>query len=105
MRKKLPLWFRNRLTTVIKHNEYEDDWLTTDVCNEHDKWTPCDLILREYLNNNGGSSRGFLGITRSECKRCYDFIRENKKELIDRNYINREGWNNSGLTLWKNWNF
>lgn len=102
---KLPKWFENRLKTIMSHNSYGEDWLTTTICEEHKKWTPCDLIIREYLNNGGCSSRGFLGIAYSECYRCYDFIKANKEDLIAMDYINKDGWNNSGFLLWKDWNF
>ena len=102
---KLPKWFENRMKTIMSHNYYREDWVTTTICEENNKWTPCDLVIREYLNNGGGSSKGFLGITRSECYRCYDFIKTNKTELIAMDYINKDGWNNSGFPLWKDWNF
>ena len=102
---KLPKWFKNRMKTIMSHNKYGEDWITTTVCEEHGKWTPCDLVIREYLNNGGGSSQGFLGLTRSECIRCYDFIKGNKEDLIAMDYINKDGWNSSGFPLWKDWNF
>ena len=102
---KLAKWFINRLNTIKKHNRYESDWNTTEICNTHDKWTPCDLIAREYLNNNGGSAKGFLGISRAECIRCYDYMVKNRNALISMDYVNAEAWNNSGITLWKHYNF
>ena len=102
---KLPVWFRNRLKTVMAHNNYGTDWFDVNTCDEYFKWTPCSLILREYLNNGGGSSKGFLGISTSECIRCVNFIRENREELIKMNYINIDGWNNSGFMLWTNYKF
>lgn len=103
--KDLPKWFTNRLEKVIDHNNYKEDWLTVKVCEENGKWTPCDLIIREYLNNGGDSSKGFLGLTRSDCYKCYDFIKENKTTLIAKDYISKDGWNNFGIGLWSNWNF
>ena len=102
---KLPKWFENRLHTIMSCNDYDESWITVKVCDENGKWTPCDLVIREYLNNGGGSSKGFLGITRSECCRCYDFIKANKTELIAMDYINKDGWNNCGFPLWKEWSF
>lgn len=102
---KLPKWFVNRLTTIKKHNNYNENWDTSTICDSHGKWTPCDLIIREYLNNGGGSARGFLGISRAECIRCYDFIKENKATLIGMDYITCDGWNNCGYPLWHNYNF
>jgi hypothetical protein len=65
-RRKRPMTektFKSYLKKVMEHNDYTSDMTTVDVCNEKDKWTPCDLILREYYNNGGGSAKGFLGIT------------------------------------------
>lgn len=98
-------WFKNRLITIMQHNNYAPWWLTEEECTKHDKWTPCDLIAREYLNNGGGSSKGFLGITRADCIKCYDYMCENKEELIKLGYISGSAWNNSGVLLWNNYNF
>ena len=89
----------------MQHNNYEEDWLYVSTCEEHNKWTPVDLVIREYLNNGGGSAKGFLGIYPYECKKCYDYIRENKQEIIDLNMVNEDGWNNSGFPLWNDYNF
>lgn len=101
----LKRWFKNRLETIKKHNDFQDNEDTVEECENNGHWTPCDLILREVLNNGGGSARGFLGITRSECLKCYDYILENKQELIDMNMISKSAWNNSGFPLWDNYNF
>ena len=103
MENKLPRWFMNRLHTIMKHNDYSEDMLTVEKCNEHDMWTPTDLILRECYNNGGGSSQGFLGISRSECIRCYEFIKENQVLLQDMNYYNDTGISNWGFKLWTNY--
>lgn len=98
-------WFMNRLLTIMKHNNYTDDMLDVSHCNAHNKWTPCDLIAREYLNNGGASARGFLGISKTECIRSYNYMREIKEELLKKNYVNESAWNNSGIRLWKEYNF
>ena len=101
----LKKWFMNRLHTIMEHNDYEEDWLDVETCDANGKWTPCDLIAREYLNNGGGSAKGFLGITRSTCITCYDYMQEVKDELIQLNMISKEAWNNSGFPLWHDYNF
>ena len=103
MDKRLPKWFQNRLRTIMEHNGYTEDMLTVKVCTEKGYWTPTDLILREWYNNGGGSSQGFLGIPRSECKRCYYFIKDNQKALKEFDLYNEIGKNNFGFTLWTNW--
>lgn len=101
---KLPRWFINRLHTIMKHNDFSEDMITVAVCEPKDKWTPTDLILREYYNNGGGSAKGFLGISRSECIRCYEFIKENQKYLQELDYYSEKGFSNYGFRLWVNWN-
>ena len=101
----MKLWFKNRLKKIMEYNNYDETWLTCEECNKVDKWTPCDLIVREYLNNGGGSAKGFLGITPSECKKCYDYMREIKQELIENDMVNKSAWNNSGFLLWTNYDF
>lgn len=69
------------------------------------KWTPTDLVLREMLNNGGGSSKGFLGIMPKTCKKLYDYIVDNKQEFINLNWVNKDGYNNFGFPLWKDYDF
>ena len=100
---KLPRWFLNRLHTIMEYNHYSEEMITVQECDKHNKWTPTDLILREYYNNGGGSSKGFLGITRSECIKCYEFIKANQGLLREMDYYNESGTNNSGFPLWDNY--
>lgn len=102
--KDLPKWFVNRIIKVMEHNGYTSEMITVDVCNEKDKWTPCDLILREYYNNGGGSAKGFLGITRTSCIKCYNYIKEHQAQFKELGLYNEKGWNNFGFTLWTNYN-
>ena len=104
MTNKLPRWFMNRLHTVMEHNDYSEEMITVEECEKFNKWTPTDLILREYYNNGGGSSKGFLGITPSECIKCYKFIKENQEVLHELNYYSEKGFNNWGFQLWSNYN-
>lgn len=101
----LKRWFKNRLTTIMRHNGYTSSMITVEECEKKNKWTPCDLILREWLNNGGGSSKGFLGITRSECRKCFLYICDNKQELIDLDMISKDATNNAGFPLWYSWHF
>lgn len=99
----LARWFVNRLRTIMEHNDYGNDWLTAKICDNHGKWTPVDLILREYYNNGGGSAKGFLGISRAECYRCYDYVVNNQELLRKMDYYSAMGWNNFGIPLWDNY--
>lgn len=101
--KDLPRWFRNRMTTIMNHNDYTQDMITVKVCEEKDKWTPADLVLREYYNNGGGSAKGFLGLMPRECIKCYEFIKENQNTFKDLDLISQKGYNNYGCTLWTEW--
>ena len=98
-------WFMNRLATIMKHNGYKDNMLTVEECEKRGKWTPCDLIAREYLNNGGGSSKGFLGLSTSECIKCYHYMCEVKQEMIQLHMVSEKAWNSSGFPLWNNHNF
>ena len=98
-------WFKNTLKKIMVHNDYENDWTTVTACDKQGKWTPCDLIAREYLNNGGGSAKGFLGISTKQCIKCYTYMRDIKEELIANNLINKSGYNNWGFNLWNNYDF
>ena len=98
-------WFTNTLNRIMKYLDYKEDWTTSTVCDQNGKWTPCDLIAREYLNNGGGSAKGFLGISTNQCIKCYQYMGTIKQELIDNDLISIEAWNNSGFKLWTNYNF
>lgn len=97
--------FDRVLKQVMKHNKYEKEEITVDVCSAKEVWTPCDLILREYLNNGGGSAKGFLGIGTVQCRNAFDYICDNKQAFINANMISRDGWNNCGYPLWNNYGF
>ena len=106
--KRLALWFRNRIKTVMEHNDYPKDCLTVKDCStlgECGWWTPVDLIIREQLNNGGGSARGFLGLTPSECKKSYYYACEHKELLKELDLVNKSAVNNSGFPLWNNYDF
>ena len=97
-------WFEDTIKKVAKHNEHSKA-ITVEECDKLGSWTPCDLILREYLNNGGGSAKGFLGISTSQCIKAYNYAKTIKQELIDKNLINQNAKNNFGFTLWTDYNF
>lgn len=97
--------FLNLIHKVMEHNGYTQEMTTTTECLKKDKWTPVDLIIREYLNNGAGSSKGFLGVTPARCVAGYDFAVDHKEELIEMNMISKDGWNNFGFPLWKDYGF
>ena len=103
--KELPIWFRNRVKKVMEHNKFTADMISVKVCDRKQKWTPCDLIIREELNNGGGSAKGFLGLSTADCHKCYDFLVKNKEMVKKLDLVNEKGVNNWGFTLWSNWNY
>lgn len=101
----LEKWFLNGLKRIMKHNDYNDDILTVAKCTPQNRWTPCDLVLREELNNGSGSAWGFLGITPKTNQKYYNYIKQHKEEIIKADMVNEKAWNNSGFTLWNNYDF
>ena len=97
-------WFMNKLKKIMEHNDYEPNMITVEECDKEGKWTPVDLVMREYYNNGGGSAKGFLGIYPYECEQLAKYIVENQKELRAMNYYSKEGINNFGISLWDNYN-
>lgn len=97
--------FDNRIKKVMEHNGYSEEMRTVKACEEKGYWTPVDLIIREWLNNGGGSSKGFLGLTRAECRDCYNYAARHKDELIEENLVSESATNNFGLHLWSNYGY
>lgn len=97
--------FEKIIEKVKEYNDFDTNENTVEECTKNNHWTPCDLIIREYLNNGGGSAMGFLGISATQCKNAYYYICDNKNELISKDMINENGWNNFGFSLWSNYNF
>ena len=87
---------------VAEHNNYGDARMVEE-CDKLGKWTPVDLICREYLNNGGGSAKGFLGITTKQCCDLYEFIVTHKENFINCYLISKDAWNNFGCPLWKDY--
>jgi hypothetical protein len=67
---------------------------------ENDKdWTIADLFIRQFLNNG---SDGF-GLENVEY--VYGVLLKHKNLLIEEKMISKNGKNNSGFSLWENYNF
>ena len=97
--------FENTIKQVMIHNDYKSNWTTVNECDSVGKWTPYDLVIRDVLNNGGGSAKGFLGINKKRCLNAYEYICTHKVELIDKNRVNEVGINNWGILLWNHYNF
>ena len=98
-------WFEKTMQDVMAHNDYNETMTTVKECDKQNMWTPIDLIIREYLNNGGGSAKGFLGISPDRCIRAYQYACTIKPYLIENDLINKEGFNNHGFKLWSNYEF
>lgn len=98
-------WFKNRLKSIMNYLGYKEEELTVEGAAKYNHWTPTDLIIRETLNNGGDSAKKFLNMTKAQCLKCFDYIADNKPELISLNWINKDGCNNSGFPLWKDYRF
>ena len=67
---------------------------------ENDKeWTIADLFIRQALNN-GGSGFGLNSVNY-----IYDMLKDHKELLIREKMISKVGKNNSGFSLWTDYNF
>ena len=96
--------FERVMNKVMKHNDFAPNMTTVAECDKAGKWTPCDLVMREILNNGGWSAKGFLGISCDDCYDAYNYIKEHIEEFIAADRISEEAWNNSGCPLWDNYN-
>jgi hypothetical protein len=97
---QLPLWFPNRIKTVMEHNGYDDYWITASTCNSKQHWSPLDLILREHYNNGDGSAKGFCGLTPAQNRKAYEYAVQNQQVLKELDLYSEKGWNNWGFPLW-----
>jgi len=61
-------------------------------------WTIADLFIRQQLNN------GCDGFGMENVYEVYDYLLENKEQLIEYDLLSKDGFNNSGFPLWKNYN-
>lgn len=101
----LPKFLANAIAKVMEHNGYHDGMRTATECESHDRWSPCDLIIREAINNGGGSAKGFLGLTKANCLKCYAYMVDHRQDMIDQDLVSKQGWNNHGIALWQNYNY
>ena len=62
-------------------------------------WSLPDLFIRQYLNNMTD------GFNMKNVKKMYIYLLSNKDTLIEHGMISKEGYNNSGFPLWKDYDF
>jgi len=63
-----------------------------------DNWTIADLFIRQHLNN------GCDGFGMENVAEVYDYLVKHKGKLMEYNLLSKDGMNNFGFTLWKNYN-
>ena len=63
------------------------------------QWTLADLFIRQWLNN------GWDGFGMVNVESMFEFLSKHKQVLIDNNMLSKNGYNNVGFSLWKNYNF
>mmetsp|Transcript_40032 Transcript_40032/g.78223 ORF Transcript_40032/g.78223 Transcript_40032/m.78223 type:complete len:107 (+) Transcript_40032:99-419(+) len=62
-------------------------------------WTIADLFLRQFLNNMVD------GFGMKNVYEMFGYLVENKRALKKYDLVSRDGYNNSGFPLWKNYDF
>ena len=62
-------------------------------------WTVADLFIRQYLNN------ACDGFGMENVEEIFQYLVTVKKELVDFKLISKDGFNNSGFSLWKDYDF
>jgi hypothetical protein len=77
-----------------------DESIHSQNIHPNDKsWTIADLFIRQFLNN---CCDGF-GMRNVE--KMYYYLLKHKSDLIKYNLISKNGYNNSGYPLWRDYNF
>ena len=87
---------RNELIAKLQKN-HAADGIPIEVNDEY--WTLADLFIRQWLNN------GCNGFEMVNVKKMFNLLSKHKQLLIDNNMLSKDGYNNSGFPLWKNYNF
>ena len=62
-----------------------------------DNWTIADLFCRQWLNN------GWDGFGMVNVRECYKYLVKHKELLVEYNLLNKDGYNNFGFALWKDY--
>lgn len=87
---------KDELIARLQRN-YDDPEHAIEVNDE--VWTLADLFIRQWLNN------GCNGFGMVKVKSMFDLLSKHKQLLIDNNMLSKDGYNNIGFPLWKNYNF
>ena len=64
-----------------------------------EEWTLADLFIRQLLNNGGD------GFDMIKVRQMYKLLCQYKQLLIENNMVSEKAWNNSGYSLWEDYDF
>ena len=81
---------------LVSNSEGYDDPKFHSVNREN--WTIADLFVRQELNN------GCAGFGMENVHKVYKYLVKHKEELIKYNLLSKDGNNNFGFALWRNYN-
>jgi hypothetical protein len=92
---------KEQLVAAMVENMSKETYKDLPPILENDKeWTIADLFIRQLLNNGGD---GF-GLKNVEYV-YHDIILPNKDLFIKERMVSKVGKNNSGFSLWEDYNF
>jgi hypothetical protein len=89
---------KDGLIEKLRRNYQSDDGEHPTEVND-EVWTLADLFIRQWLNN------GWDGFGMVHVESMFDLLSKHKQLLIDNNMLSKDGYNNFGFPLWKNYNF
>lgn len=91
---------KQEIMTYLLNNCEDDAYVaqSSSIVTE-ETWTLPDLFIRQYLNN-GCDGFGMVNV-----EEVYLYLCEHKDLLIEYNMVNRDGYNNFGFPLWKNYDY
>jgi hypothetical protein len=91
---------KEQLVLVMTDNLDKKSYKDLPPILENDKeWTMADLFIRQLLNN-GGNGFGLKNV-----EFVYSLLLKHKDLLIREKMISKAGKNNSGFSLWTDYNF
>jgi hypothetical protein len=92
---------KDQLVAIMVENMSKETYKDLPPILENDKeWSMADLFIRQLLNNGGD---GF-GLENVEYV-YHDIILPHKDLLIKEKMVSKMGKNNSGFSLWEDYNF
>lgn len=91
---------KEQLIATMIYNLDKDTYQDLPPITENEEnWTIADLFIRQWLNN------GSDGFGLKNVDKMYNLLLENKDILVSEKMVSKNGFNNSGFELWKDYNF